>query len=593
MLVQADLKPLKRQEGYTVQIEYQKDKDAKKTKYLHSLYDPFGEAEKWAEEVFDSKVRVYIIYGIGFLYHIEALIHRIEEEQRSREKRESVFPKVRLILMEPFAEVRKVVRQTEKWNHLRERENVIFIESFDEVLLRKAFNKELTREEIDGLKIAFWTPYRELDLTAEKALMETVRNVKARRLLSSNTLHTFKDSLPENLVKNAKYILYSTKIQELENLFLNRTAIVVSAGPSLEKNIAKLKDFRKRVLIISGGRSVKALLSQGITPHLICSLDPDEENYRLYRDMGLLALEIPMISTWGNYYGIVEEYAGRKIFVNNSGLESLDQEFLGEKLTTVATGFTVASLQMSAAMAMGCDKIIFVGQDMAYDEDGKRYGKETKREVGDDVSSAHLYYVRGNIREKVKTSYDLDAFRLYFEEQISGINHCTFVNATEGGAYIQGTEVMTLQAALEKYAGGEEDFTQVIDERLTIVRDSEKKQRLKENLRRCLKDAKKLEQYGHEALIWAMKITLDFEKNKAVLKKLEQIDKKIESVKDSTDLSNYFIQKELGYVGGTTEEDLDNKEIIEQTRLLYRSIREAGEKMSVLLREELKVLDEF
>lgn len=592
-MVKAEFRPLKKQEGYTLQIQYTQEGTIERKKYLHSVYAPSEEAQKWAEEVFDPGVWIYVIYGIGFLYHIEALMSRLEEERSKKMQKREFVPNIKLILLEPFGEVIQAVRQTAKWEAVMEKENIIFIESFDEVSLRKEFNSALTQNEIDHLEIKFWTSYRGMDPVAEKMLMKTIRNVKMRRLLSSNTLNLFQDSMPTNLVKNAKYILRSTKIQDIENLFLYHTAVVVSAGPSLEKNIEQLKDFQNRVLIISGGRSVKALISRGIKPHFICSLDPDEENYRLYQEMGILSLNIPMISSWGNNHRIVEEYSGKKVFVNNSGLKSLDKQFFGEKLTTIATGFTVATMQMSVAMALGCDKIIFIGQDMAYGEEGERYGRDTKRKFGDDVDGDNFYYVRGNLCEKVKTSYDLDLFRQHFEEQISKMEYCTFINATEGGAYVQGTRVMSLQDALKEYAGKEEDFTWIIDEHLKVVEASEKIKMLKDNLKRCIEDARKLERYGREGLMWAMKITMDFEKNKGVLRKLEKIDQKIETVKESTELSNYFIQQELAYVGGTTEDELDNKEIIDQTRLLYRSIRSAGMKMANLLEEELKVLDEF
>lgn len=574
--------PLKNKEGYTLQLEWTEKEEVLRKKYLHSRYNPFKEAEEWAAEIFNPKVLVYLIYGAGLLYHVCSLQTKIKEANIE----------AKIIIAEPFQEVTDLILQEELLLKFFGSERIFLIPTFEDVMIREVLSTSLSKREVDRLKICIYPTYQDLDLVSEKKLMESVRNLKVRSILSSNTMDWMKDYVPKNLIKNAKYVIESPKIQGLENLFEKHTAVIVSAGPSLEKNVDLLKEYQDRVLIISGGRNLKALLSRGIRPHFVCSLDGHEDNYQLYRDMEILSCDIPMISAWGNNYKIVENYVGKKIFYNNSEVDGLDEQFLGEKIPNISVGFTVASLQMRAAMLMGCETIIFIGQDLAYDED-RRYGSDTKAGSENNSNSLKVHYVKGNVQEKVKTSYDLDAFRLYLEEQIFYAKQCIFINATEGGAYINGTSVMTLQDALENHAGEKENFVGKIDEWFDRTAASNRKKLLSENFRECLSDAKKLQEYGREGLIWAMKITLDFEKNKNVLKKLDTVDKKIESVKESTNFSNYFIQKELAYIRDTTEDDLDNKEIIDQTRLLYRSIRSAGAKMAELLEEELKVLEEF
>lgn len=575
-------KMLKKREGYTLQLKWKERGGVLRKKYLHSPYDPFGEANEWVNKIFDSKVLVYLIYGAGLLYHVRSLQTKIREEQIQ----------AKIIIAEPFQEITDLIFQEELLPNGLGSEEVLLIPTFEDAFIRDFLGTSLNERQMDRLKICIYPTYQDLDLVSEKKLMESVRNLKVRSILSSNTMDWMKDYVPKNLIKNAKYVIDSPKIQGLENLFEKRTAVIVSAGPSLEKNVDLLKEYQDRVLIISGGRSLKALLSRGIRPHFVCSLDGHEDNYQLYREMEILSCDIPMISAWGNNHKIVEHYVGKKIFYNNSGVDGLDEQFLKERIPNIGVGFTVASLQMRAAILMGCETIIFIGQDLAYEED-RRYGSDTKTGAEDNSNDLKVHYVKGNMQDKVKTSYDLDAFRLYMEEQIFYVKQCIFINATEGGAYINGTSVMTLQDALENHAGEKENFAEKIDEWFDRTAASNRKKLLRENFKECLLDAKKLLQYGREGLIWAMKITLDFEKNKNVLKKLDTIDKKIESVKESTNFSNYFIQQELAYIRDTTEEDLDNQEIIDQTRLLYRSIRSAGAKMAELLEEELKVLEEF
>lgn len=271
-MLRAERKPLKRGEGYTLQIEVSEDGNGKK-KYLHSLYTPREEAKSWAEQIFDRKNLVYLVYGIGALYHIEALMEKIDEEKAE----------VKVVLTEPFEEIFRLAREDERWGRILEREEVFFLSPFEEVRMRDILDTILSEKETEALKLCLYPPYQGLDLISEKLFLETVRNLKVRKILSANTMYKSQDSMPQNMVKNAKYLIHTPRLEVLQNLFAGRTAVIVSAGPSLEKNVDHLKKYQDRVLIISGGRSVRALIDRGIRPHLICSIDFGKENYELYQ----------------------------------------------------------------------------------------------------------------------------------------------------------------------------------------------------------------------------------------------------------------------------------------------------------------------
>lgn len=579
-MIRIDRQPLKKKEGYTLQVLIEEG-ESKVKKYLHSPYEPWEEAKRWAEQVFEKNIYAYAVYGIGAVYHIEALLDRIKEEG----------VKAKIFLTEPFEEVLSLIDRDPRWERLRQNQEILLADSFDEVLMRAALNR-LTEKESRTMKALIYPPYKDLDLRSEKIFLQTVRNIKVKKILVRNTLRAFKDCFPENLIKNAKHLLLSATIEKLRDLFPDRTAVIVSAGPSLEKNVDLLREYQDRVLIITGGRSAQALLQRGIRPHFICSLDSHEANYQLYESMDLLSQTVPMISSWGNHHKIVEKYCGKKIFFDDSGLVYFAEGLFGRWVEGVQAGLTVASLQLGAAAVMGCRRIIFIGQDMAYTGD-QRYGKDTRGDFEDEREHLHFHDVKGNVEETVKTTFELDSFRLYLEEQIRSLPDLQFVNATEGGAYMQGTKVMPLAQALQIYAGEKENFDRRIEEALQTSVSDERMKFFRENLRRMLEDAKALERYGREALILAMKISTDYYKNAGILKKLEIVDKKIESVKKSTELSNYFIQEELHQMDEKTADEMKDKEIIEETKLLYQSIKSAGAKMAALLEEELKNIAEF
>src|SRR5690606_29193339 len=80
------------------------------------------------------------------------------------------------------------------------------------------------------------------------------------------TMERFKQQLLENYVDNVVAFVQSCPVKVFFDRFENRPAIIVAAGPSLEKNIHMLNDLRERAVIIAAGSSIKALEKNGIKP---------------------------------------------------------------------------------------------------------------------------------------------------------------------------------------------------------------------------------------------------------------------------------------------------------------------------------------
>ena len=68
---------------------------------------------------------------------------------------------------------------------------------------------------------------------------------------------------------------------------------MLSAGPSLEKNIALLKECHEKFIIISGGRTLSKLKEIGVKPDFFVMIDGDEIAYDLVKEN--LNWDIPLI----------------------------------------------------------------------------------------------------------------------------------------------------------------------------------------------------------------------------------------------------------------------------------------------------------
>ncbi|QIB27503.1 motility associated factor glycosyltransferase family protein [Caloranaerobacter azorensis] len=109
-------------------------------------------------------------------------------------------------------------------------------------------------------------------------------------------------------------------------------------------------------------------------------------------------------------------------------------------------------MSLSLADYMGCNPIILIGQDLAY-TDGKIHAQNSTYEfdgnnenLGKDLIEIEDIY--GN---KVYTSKVWLSFLRWFELYIRENPEKEYIDATEGGAKIKGTNIMTLNEAIEKY----------------------------------------------------------------------------------------------------------------------------------------------
>lgn len=158
----------------------------------------------------------------------------------------------------------------------------------------------------------------------------------------------------------------------LRGQFANIPAIICGAGPSLNKSIEYLSELEDRALIMAGGSAIAALSNQGIVPHLGLVLDPNPEEYDRLRLTS--AFEMPMIygtrvqkdvfNASNGPLGYLRSCTGgscEAFFEKKAGIE---MDPIGPDMGEEA--FSVTTLAIAFAVAMGCNPIVLTGVDLAY-----------------------------------------------------------------------------------------------------------------------------------------------------------------------------------------------------------------------------------
>lgn len=268
------------------------------------------------------------------------------------------------------------------------------------------------------------------------------------RILGKNFLN--------NRFKHITTIHHHLLLEHIQNKFDGVPAILVAGGPSLDKNIHLLKQAQEKAVIIAVDTVLPALLKNGVHPHFLTCIDANDLTFEKFADLIPEIKDIALIcSSWVNPK-TPKIFPADQVFWTFTGqpMEAWLNSLLGGKYLTGGAS-TVAHLNLIAAHLLGCDPIIFIGQDLAYPSSvSSSHAKGTVLQGSSpkDAVTSHVQgeTVTGINGEILRTNRSFLGMKDFFEANIaaSDKNH---INATEGGANIEGTKIMTLQEALDTH----------------------------------------------------------------------------------------------------------------------------------------------
>ncbi len=330
---------------------------------------------------------------------------------------------------------------------------------------------DIARSDITTLGYSFFSfyPISEIYPSFSKDVSTSVITIFKQLSLSMNTSMAFPDLTRNEILAVDKIYKYPV-IGQLKDRWKDKPIVCVAAGPSLNKNIDFLKEIQNEVFIITVASCLNTLLVAGIRPDLITILDMQAAVEKQL--IGMEIDTIPVLVEMSCYEGILEKYPTSVISPSAVAGKSLIKrlfEDLGVDVgPTVRPRFTVAFFSIEVAMLLGASRVILLGQDLAYENldythaagvvlDGKvkisELNGEEILEIDDTLLGkqyAGFKWVKGINIEKVATMESFFVMKLHLEEWIKAF-HLPVTNCTEGGAYIENAEHLTLKEAYEKY----------------------------------------------------------------------------------------------------------------------------------------------
>ncbi|EOI8708849.1 motility associated factor glycosyltransferase family protein [Campylobacter jejuni] len=222
-----------------------------------------------------------------------------------------------------------------------------------------------------------------------------------------------------------------------------KNAIIVSTGPSLIKQLPLLKKYANKATIFCADSAYPILAKHDIKPDYVCMLERDDivskcfdNNFKEF-DKGILFILASVV-----HKEVIEflERNNREYMLVHRPLHfavSLNLKEFGY----IGVGASVANMAYELAASLRHENIIFIGQDLAYAEDGSShpsehiYGNEGEKIRGE------VYTLAYGGEKQVRTQLTWNLFRQAFEKDIFWAKEKLKINTyncTEGGARIEG-----------------------------------------------------------------------------------------------------------------------------------------------------------
>lgn len=432
---------------------------------LNSPYRPRQEAERWAAQFSGENILVNaMLFGFGNGMFAQALLDRLQKDAK-------------LFICEPSLEIfRKALYEMDLADLLVDERVFLFFEDVNPDEFYDLLRRNTHWTNLDTQIVSHHTGYEILFAEAYRDFLVSVKKTSELVQVNKDTQAHFAKRVVPNMIRNMPFIQKGRLITDYKDKIpKDIPAIIVSAGPSLDKNIEKLKQAQGKSFIIAVDTAMRHLIKHDILPDAMVTLDAGKPFK--YMDNPVLQ-DIPLFCVLESNYKIMEFHKGLKIwFQGGTFLGKLFGQF-GKEFLPYQPGGSVATAAFAICASLEFKRIVLVGQDLAYQGDITHAGGQVSHVLNEKYG---IKMIEGIDGEPVKSRHDWIIYLDWFEEAIQDVKAKTeVIDATEGGAMIHGTQIMTLEEVIHQYCDKEVDIAEILQNQPPVFTTEEYTEACKE-----------------------------------------------------------------------------------------------------------------
>ena len=282
---------------------------------------------------------------------------------------------------------------------------------------------------------------------------DRIREIKAATALRFSNLWL------SNFNANRSFIQRSPSVQALRNKFQGKPAVLVGAGPSLDKTIHYIPWVKDKAVLIASDAALKPLRKHGVIPDFVMALDPQEDIAKFLT--GVSHRGSILVAPTIVHPRILDLWEGTILFYNKfapdiPALVQIQKE--SPKVGILTPGGSVLSVAYGLGFQMGASPIIFVGQDLSYDKKNiySRSGENEDQTLGGVYAKQpeNIVYERGINGEILPTLKSMSVSKQWFHWAFTTWKRdieLKIVNSSEAGILTDHCCIMPFREAIHKH----------------------------------------------------------------------------------------------------------------------------------------------
>ncbi|EMX9857821.1 motility associated factor glycosyltransferase family protein [Campylobacter upsaliensis] len=282
------------------------------------------------------------------------------------------------------------------------------------------------------------------------------REQKEILALNSFLMEGFKKSIlkqgndPKDALQGIRQYVYNLdsmiKNPSLKELLAKRGAkfkscVIVSTGPSLSKQLPLLKEVQERVVIFAADSAYPILMQNGIVPDYVCMVERTDFTAEFFKhDFGNKDDKTTFLLASLVHPNAIEylEKRGRNYILIPKHLNFAQYVDL-KAFALLSSAVSVAHMALALALELEFKELVFIGQDLAYDDVGHSHPKDYQHSANFESEAYEKIKVVAYGGEGFVESHEMWIFfRQILEDLVKYVVSAKIYNATQGGARIEG-----------------------------------------------------------------------------------------------------------------------------------------------------------
>ena len=403
---------------------------------------PMAGAEADAENVYSRDIKVFILIGLGLGYFATALARRLRPWQRL------------LILDLDPCMFKAALYAVDIQSLFRDDGRRIDIFVGPEITAQavEPWFMNLDAQEKLHLSVPLRTGYTGVYRKTEyDALYNKCMEMLVFHAVGLSTWRQFGPCIGDNDLLNLPEYFQCPGYEHLRDLWKDKPAICVAAGPSLHKNLRVLCDpaLRSRVALIAAGTVYAFLTGIGLAPEIVTTIDFQRLNWTDQFQYVPFDLSCALVYLHSTYPQTVRRWPGPRFVAENaSDTMNIFRPFAeGKKSAAIVQ--TVAHLSLLVALELGANPIILLGQDLSMPYDSHHSAGTRAEDLAPADAPVGAFIDTIDFEGKpVKTRHSFMSMKTVFERIIAEHPDRTILNCSEAGVALAGAQNMPLRDTL-------------------------------------------------------------------------------------------------------------------------------------------------